>query len=544
MNCSLEKRQAWIDELENTIYDVAVMGGGITGAGIAMQAARLGLKVLLVEKNDFASGTSSQSSKLVHGGLRYLQQYDFGLVHTALKERYFLLKNAPHIVHRLPFVLPIYQDSPDGYLKLHLGLYFYDALCGFHPIGRHHMVPKNRLEFKLPSLNQEGLKAAANYFDAQGDDCRLVLASLWTAVQHHAHILNYFEINKINTKQGKVQSLSGRDKLSKQSYTIRARVYVNATGAWSDQVRQLASDKAMAPRVRNTKGVHMVVPRQRLPIQEAVMIFSVVDGRTMFAIPWEEATLLGTTDDDYDQVLDDVYATKREINYLLASFNAAFKEASLTEADILSTLAGLRPLVLKKNIHASEVSREHELFEHPANLYNMIGGKLTTYIKMADDLIKKIHKKFPQLKGAYTLPALAPLVGSQGDLSELETKLRHTTKWDEPLIQALIKRYGTQALTVAELASKNRKLNQKLTPVGDVILAEVDYGLAHEMMTSAADFIMRRTRMFYFDKQHGREQAVRVVERMAELLNWSKEEKLRQMDEVVYFCQQNDRYRF
>ncbi len=543
MNCSLKTRQAWIDQLQSTTYDLAIMGGGITGAGIAMQAARLGLKVLLVEKNDFASGTSSQSSKLVHGGLRYLQHYDFGLVHTALKERYYLLKNAPHIVHRLPFVLPIYKDSPDGYLKLQLGLNFYDLLCGLHPIGRHHMLSKNKLESKLPGLKQEGLKSAANYYDAQGDDCRLVLASLWTAVQHQAHILNYFEINKINIQQHKVQNMIGQDKLSKKSYIINAHVFVNATGAWSDQVRQLTSDQVIVPRVRNTKGVHVIIPRSKLPIREAVMVFSAIDGRAMFAIPWEKMTLLGTTDDDYHQVIDDVHATSREIDYLLKSFNAAFPAAGLTTSDIISTMAGLRPLVLKKSVHASEVSREHELFEDPGDLFNIIGGKLTTYIKMADDLMKKVHKKFARLNGHYRLPPLAPMAGSQGDLQEVESHLQATTNWEQPLIEALVRRYGTQTKEIAALVAGNERLGQLLHPGGAVILAEVDYTVANEMVVSAADFIMRRTRLFYLDKQHGREVAKQVVDRMAELLAWPEEEKLRQMDEVVYFCQQNDHYR-
>lgn len=545
MSFSIKTRTEWIAGIETTPFDVAIIGGGITGASIALRASQAGHKVLLVEKNDFGSGTSSQSSKLVHGGLRYLQQYHFGLVATALKERYDLLQRAPHLVKKLSFLLPIFKDSPNGYWMLHAGLFFYDFLCFFHQIGWHKMLNKKALKQRLPQLATEGLKAAANYFDAQGDDSRLVLAILLTAAQESAHILNYVEVQEFVKSSQQITGLQVMDRLTNKSYQVKAKVVINATGAWSDSVRWKSNPEVKEPHLRNTKGIHIVVRREKCPLDDAVMLFSKIDKRAMFAIPWEGFTLLGTTDDDYDQSLDDVNATSTEVNYILKSMNMAFSGINLTRDDILSTLAGLRPLVLKTGLfNTSEVSREHDIFESPNNLFNIIGGKLTTCFKMAQDTLNHVYQHHPELKKNGLSITNKCLVGSQAGYQEAQKKIRHDQLTvDREVAESLLNRYGSKTLEILELVDQDPALGKRLVEKLPYIWAELDYTVKNEGVVRLDDFMLRRTRLFYLAPRHGQDVVKAVAERLARLLKWTSSDLQQQLAHYADLCEKNDAYK-
>lgn len=544
MEFSFQQRQIWLKQLKHQTFDLVIIGGGITGAGIALEASQSGVNVLLIDKSDFASGTSSQSSKLVHGGLRYLQQYHFGLVATALRERYQLLQRAPHLIKKLSFLLPIYHDAPDGYWKLHAGLFFYDNLSFFHQIGKHRMVAQDEIKQRLSGLKTNGLKAAAHYWDAQGDDARLVLASILTAVQSGLQAINYLDCKSFNKDNRNCWVIDTIDCLTQQHYSISAKVIVNATGPWSDITRGLANGYDSQPaRVRNTRGVHLLVARQKMPIDDAVMIFSPIDHRAMFAIPWEGMVLLGTTDRDYNQSLDEICATIEDVNYILESFNDAFPDSSIKQDDIISTMAGCRPLVMKKGKkHASEISREHAIFEEPQGCINIIGGKLTTYQKMAKDTLRAVLKHHGLRKKRSTKQCR--LVGSQGNFQSIRQQLLTNKLLDIDVLQALIGRYGTETKQVLDLVNQQLALGERILPGYNYIWAEIDYTIQNEMVMQLDDLIMRRTRLFYLCHNHGQPVIKEIVARMANLLNWDQSVVAHQLERYEYLVQQNDFYKY
>lgn len=381
--------------------DILVIGAGITGAGIARDAAMRGLRTALIDQGDFASGTSSKSSRLVHGGLRYLEMGDLRLVFEASAERKTLLRIAPHLVRPRSFIFPVFRESRVPKWKLAIGLWAYDILSLFRNVQRHVMLSKREVEEAEPALKREGLVGGARYFDAQCDDARLTLANVLSAHQHGALIANYAKAVGFVEIAGKIAGARIRDESEGSEHEVRAKVVINATGPWSDETR-----KDGTTTLRPTKGTHILVDRKRLGNNEAITLTSAVDGRVMFVIPWGKLTYIGTTDTDDTSDPSAVQADSADVDYLLKSANEAFPDARLEPDDVISAWAGFRPLLKPDDpLDPSSVSREHRIIRGDNGLISIVGGKLTTYRKMAAEVVD-LAARDAQLRGQTVLRGL------------------------------------------------------------------------------------------------------------------------------------------
>src|SRR5438105_5486154 len=399
-------RTAHVERLAREQFDVLVIGGGITGAGVALDAAARGYSVALVEKVDFASGTSSKSTKLAHGGIRYLPNFDFALVHEALVERGLMLQNAPFLVHPLGFVLPLYQGdrhpvgmpftTPGGIglgLLLDMGLWLYDIMAGRRTAGRHHHLSRKNVLKLAPALVTKGLKDGYVYYDGQTNDARLTMALIRTAAQYGSTITNYTEVTSFITEQGKVCGAHIHDTLSNQEVTVCARHIVNATGIFSEQVEALTGTEPQV-RVEPSKGVHLVLSREDLELGDyAIVLPETEDKRILFIVPWGSRAIFGTTDTGSGD-LDHPTATPEDIAYLLKYLNR-YLSVRLTEADIIRTYAGYRPLVssLTSKHSTAHITHKHTLLESSSGLVTIVGGKLTTYRRMAQDTVDVLNRR-------------------------------------------------------------------------------------------------------------------------------------------------------
>ncbi|HXX93454.1 MAG TPA: glycerol-3-phosphate dehydrogenase/oxidase, partial [Planctomycetota bacterium] len=410
-------RERNLERLRREKFDVLVIGGGITGCGIALDAASRGLRTALVDKGDFAGGTSSKSSKLIHGGLRYLRQLQFKVTLEASREKALLKRLAPHLVEDLPFLLPLWSRAARTIISP--GLWIYDAAAGF-PRGlvHRHLTAEETLSM-LPALRAEGLEGGYIYYDARADDCRLVLHVAKKASDLGAVLANYLEVRSFTQSGGRLTGART------DQFTIAADRIVNATGVWCDQVR------GGAPSVRPSKGVHLIVPTRRLGLTSAAMLPSPSDGRIIFLIPRGPQAIIGTTDTEYDGPLDGPRAEPEDVDYLLDRVNACLPALDLTRADITSTYAGLRPLLVGGSGSPSRASREHHLFEDPNGLLTITGGKLTTYRRMAKEVVDRLTPErcrthriplFPAEPGSDPLTGLygseAPEIGDRRPLME------------------------------------------------------------------------------------------------------------------------------
>lgn len=365
----------------NSIVDVVVIGGGIVGAGVARDATMRGLSVVLCEQNDFAAGTSSRSTRLLHGGIRYLAQGRLKLVREANREKTVILRIAPHISQATPFVFPAVRGRGFARWKLSLGVKLYDFLCGRRKLGRSKTLSVEETIRLAPGLSRQGLDGAVRYFDGFTNDARLVLDTLRSAANHGADVLNYTRfLSSTPSRDGWTCQLEER--FGEGAFPLRARCLVNAAGPWSDRIPGAKTS------LRLTKGVHLVIDRSRLPVHEAVV--NVEGPRILFAIPWGERVILGTTDTDYRGPLDEPPCCAEDVDYVLGAINANFPEAHLKAADIISTWAGLRPLVAEKNGKPSDISRRHEITMSSPGWWDVTGGKLTTYRLMAEEAVDQM----------------------------------------------------------------------------------------------------------------------------------------------------------
>jgi glycerol-3-phosphate dehydrogenase len=411
MQFSARNRQAFKDAIAGEVYDILVIGGGITGAGIALDAAARGLKVALIEKNDFAHGTSSRSTKLIHGGLRYLKQLEIALVREVGQERAILHHNAPHIVIPEKMLLPIIEGGSLGKYSTSLGLYVYDRLAGVQRNERRKMLSKEETLQLEPQLRQDILKGGGVYIEYRTDDARLVIEVLKTAVEKGALPINYCEAVSFIYEEKQVAGVVCRDSLQGDSFTIKARKVINAAGPWVDKLRKL-DNSLNGKRLHLTKGVHLVVSKDRLPLRQSVYFDIPGDGRMMFAIPRGKVVYLGTTDTSYTESPDHPLTTEEDVAYVLKATNHMFPAANLSPDDVISTWAGLRPLIHEDGKSPSELSRKDEIFVSASGLLSMAGGKLTGFRKMAErvvdmvaaDLSKSLHKKFAPC--SHTQPAI------------------------------------------------------------------------------------------------------------------------------------------
>ena len=521
--------------------DVLVIGGGITGTGIARDAALRGFRTALVDKADFGAGTSSHSSRLIHGGIRYLEQGALGLVFEASRERRVLLRIAPHLVRPLSFLFPVYRGGRVPAWKLRAGMWLYDLLAAFRNAGRHRWLRPKRVRKMEPGLRDRGLAGAALYYDAQTDDARLVLATVRSAARAGALVANYTEVTRLVNPDGRVRGATVRDVLTGETRTIRALVVVNAGGPWVDALRRL-DDPGAQPLLRLTKGAHVVVPRRRIGNEHAVTLFSQIDGRVIFVLPWGHLSYVGTTDTDADSSPDEVRVTAEDVTYLLRSANAAFPDAHLTPTDIVSVWAGLRPLLRPPpsqddSAAPSQVSREHRIVESAHGLITIAGGKLTTYRVMARDVVDRVAARLHELDGRPVAPRAPtdrlPLPG--GEAAELDVlvegaRARGVT---EATARHLVASYGSEAAAVLNLVDRDRGLGDSILAGGPEIWAEVTHAVEREMALRVQDVLVRRLHLFYEYRDQATALVAPVAQRMKKLLGW---DDVREAEELVdYF---------
>jgi glycerol-3-phosphate dehydrogenase len=524
--------------------DLLVLGGGITGAGIARDAALRGIRTALVEKGDFGGATSSRSSRLIHGGLRYLEHGNFHLVFEASHERRVLLRIAPHLVRPLPFLFPVYRGARVPAWRLELGMWLYDALAAFRNVHLHRWLGRTRVSRLEPRLRTKGLRGASLYYDAQADDVRLVLATMRSAAQAGALVANYAEATSLLKSDGRVRGATIQDTLSGRAYTVRALVVVNATGPWVDSMRR-RDDPHAQPLLRLTKGAHVAVLRGRIGHTHAVTLTSPIDGRVMFVLPWGDLSYIGTTDTDEAVSPHEVRASGSDVVYLLRSVNALFPDARLAPRDVISTWAGLRPLLAPARARsAAQVSREHRVVEGSSGLVTIAGGKLTTYRRMARDVVDLVAKRLHQLDGR-PLPRRAPtdrLPLPGGESADLEVLVESLRAREVPDAQAqhLVRFYGSESAAVLNLVDRDRSLGEPIIAGRPEVWAEVVHAVEREMATRLADVLIRRLHLFYEDPAHGSTVSTAVAARLADLLGW---DKARREEEVTDYTAEVKRAR-
>ena len=487
--------------------DVLVVGLGATGSGVALDAAARGMTVVAVDKGDLSSGTSSKSSKLIHGGLRYLENYEFTLVHEGVTERQLLMKLAPHLVRPMDFVYPVWPDTAKRRL-LGLGMTTYDVFAMASlgsmrsDIRRHERLTAAEAIAAAPALARSGMEYAFVYGDCATDDSRLVLAVVREARRFGAITLPYSEVTRFFTDgEGRVRGAALRDNITGASYEVRARHVVNATGVWVDKVMALAAQSATgeaidAPSVQPSKGVHVVVPYSRLPlINTSVLLPSKQgDGRSMFAIPWGRQTILGTTDTAYDGPLDTIGVEQDDLDYVLASGNAVF-DCGLEESDVVGAWAGARPLLRGKGDSMSDMSRRHVLIEGEGGLVTITGGKLTTYRRMAADVVDVLCARDDSKARCRTdeipLGSARPL----GSLTDDVIEAAAAVSVDAESARLLVRQQGERAPDVLGLVATDRSLRDRISPAAAHILAEVAYAAREEGAATLDDVLSRRMRI-------------------------------------------------
>jgi glycerol-3-phosphate dehydrogenase len=508
-----------LHRLRNEDFDVLVVGGGITGAGVALDAASRGLRAALVERHDFASGTSSRSSKLVHGGLRYLDQHEFRLVYEGLAERQRVLENAPHLVRVLPFLVPVLETGGrvDRKLAPVLGsaLWMYDLTGGLR-IGKiHHKVTVDEAMAQFPTLDRSRLAGAYIYYDAQADDARLTLTIARTAAKYGAALVNYAELVAFERDANHV--IAARVRVGDETIAVSTRAVVNATGVWADEVRALDEGPQPAS-IRPAKGVHVTIPWERTRNAVAAIIASVHDDRPVFVIPWDGHTYIGTTDTDYDGPLDDPQCTEADAQYLLDALNAV-TDVGATLADIVGSWAGLRPLIAAaERTRTADLSRRHAVHTSPTGVVTVTGGKLTTYRRMAADAVDAVVDALG-LDVPRSPTKRLRLVGAEG-VDREDAEHDH-----------LVGRFGNEADAVRELVRSDPTLGEPLVPGLPYLRAEAIHAARNEMAVTIDDVLARRTRARVLARDASGAAADAVAHLLAPELGWSDAERERQVCE-------------
>lgn len=520
--------------------DVLIVGGGITGAGLALDAVSRGLRVSLIEKRDFAAGTSSRSTKLIHGGLRYLEHFDFSLVREGLRERATLTKLAPHLVEPFPFVIPIYRQSRRNYdhpLKVRAGLWLYDLLAGGLNLGRHERISRAEALKLAPQLDSHGLQGAFIYYDCRTDDARLVIEVIKAAHERGAVMANYTRLTGfIRNQGGRIVGARMRDELAGVEFEMHARLVINATGVWMDEVRSLnGSTEREAGRVRPSKGIHLLVAAERLRVTTAWLIPSLTAHRFYFVVPWEGRVLIGTTDTDYTGNKDAPRAEVTEVSEILQAINSYFVGAQLESADVIATFAGLRPLISAGEAKTTAaLSREEEIFESDDGLISIAGGKLTTYRRMTERTIdlatQRLAERFGsgQANGSRTTEILLGGALSRDEIESAAQSLAQMDKIAPTTARHLLHAYGTNAQRVVELMREDERWRAPLIAGLPHVMAEVIHAVRYEMALTLADVLARRTRLCLLAGAATLGCAPAAAELMARELNWNPSEIARQ----------------
>ncbi len=537
-----ERRQDYIMEMGREPLDVLVIGGGITGAGIALDARVRGLRVGLVEMQDFAAGTSSRSTKLIHGGLRYLKQLEVKLVSEVGKERAIVYENAPHVSTPQKMLLPIYKDGTFGKLSTSIGLKLYDKLADVKKTERRFMLTKRQTLKEEPLLRTEKLKGGGMYIEYRTDDARLTIEVLKEAVRRGAIALNYFKVESLVYEKGRAVGALVVDQLTKKAHKIFAKKIVNATGPWLDGLRE--QDRSINGHdITHSKGVHIVVDRTVFPLQHAVYFDTEKDGRMIFAIPREKKIYIGTTDTFYEGDLAKPRMTMAELDYLLTAINYTFPTVKLQRGDVESSWVGLRPLIHEDKKSPSDISRKDEIFISDSGLISIAGGKLTGYRKMAERITDIICKQLGiekecetdqiALSGGY-------VGGSKGFEAFIERKTNEGIALGLSMSEAeeLARRYGSN---VSNIFTKINAFRKKAEHFGlsPSVYALLRYGIEEEMVQTPLDFFVRRTGALYFDIKWVERWKDPVIHCMCDTFQWTDDERERwtnELNEELYFA--------
>lgn len=519
----MSSRSAMLAQLqEHQTYDLVIIGGGITGVGVAYEAAARGAKVVVVEQGDFASGTSSRSTKLIHGGIRYLKHFDFRLVREGVQERQHLIAAAPYLVHPIQFVYPVHQGDPDPFWALRIGLVLYDWFAGPSNLLKHKVFPGRKILTEEPNLREEGLHGGALYADCLTDDARLTVEVARAAAQKGAVMLNYMKVERfLYDESGRITGVEAVDSLrGGEPVAIYGKAVLNATGPWADTIRQL-DEPGCEPTVRMTKGVHITVPNGRLPIKRPVVMHA-ADGRLMFAVPRDGFTYLGTTDTDYTGDPALVKVDRQDVTYILDATNRTFPRVGLTHGDVVSAWAGLRSLAATGGgLKPSQVSRDYQLHTSKSGLVSVAGGKLTAFQAMARSILTKMIPGLITSELRLDLPGIA----RASTAAEFEPRVKEAGL-SAGAAQELWGRHGAEVAGV--LAHVDAAI---AAPRARMLAAEAAYAAQHEFAATLTDALHRRTAQLLFSPDNGLGAAEAAAGAMAAVLGWSPAEQSRQVEE-------------
>ena len=510
-------RSAARERLVARRFDVVVIGGGITGAGVARDAALRGMRVALLDQADFSSGTSSRSSRLIHGGVRYLEHGHLKLVFESSRERRTLLRIAPHLVRPLSFTWPVYEGARISRLKLSLGLGLYDLLAMFRNVARHSRLSRAAVHRLEPALSTDGLLGGARYFDAATDDARLTLANVIAAVEAGATVLNHAEVTGIARVGGRAAGVHVFDRVSDTAFAVRAAEIVNAAGPWSDDVRSLEAHSSSLG-ITGSAGAHIALLRERVGNREAITMIHPVDGRVLFTLPAGRHTIVGTTETVTSPGSREVRATREDVTYLLRAANQYFPHAALGDGDVVSAWSGIRPLAHVLAGHEiGSASREHTIERGPGGVIHVTGGKLTTYRSMAEEVVDV-------LAGAERMPnrgltAQRPLPGGDVSPGVVREEVAATVD-DEELRERLVLAYGSRWRDVATAAQAEDAPLSRLSPELPVAAVEFVHGVERELAVTLGDLLIRRTGVAFLRPDHAVAIAPAVAELVAPLLGW------------------------
>lgn len=524
-------RERSVARLRGERFDVAVIGAGINGAAIAPDAAMRGLRVALFDQGDFAGATSSRSSKLIHGGLRYLPQGQLRLVYQALHERERLRRiTAPHLVHPIRFLFPFYRGRRPGRFAVSAGLMLYDLFARMPAAQRHRRLDAAATRVLEAGLAADGLCGGALYSDATADDARLTIENVIDAAEHGAAVANYVELEGFERARSRIAAAAARDRATGERFEVRARMFVNAAGPWVDDVRRM-DDPKCTPSVRLTKGVHLVFDAARMPVRNPLVLTDSA-GRIVFVMPQDGYVLVGTTDTDFAGDRERVAADISDTKYLICVITGALPSIRLDEADAVYSFAGLRALVAGDGrLRPSSVPREDVILESRSGLMTVAGGKLTTHRAIAERVVGRVMRGLGLAKGecptrATLLPGARPVSDSASSLEGLSADARNL----------LIGRYGTRAVKVAQIVEERPELAMPLRPDAPAIGAEVVYAVRNEMARTVADFIVRRTAMIWRAPQAAIAVAPMVAGIMGVELGWDEARKEAELKQFFNFA--------
>ncbi len=534
---AIKQREKNLELLVKHEFDILIVGAGITGAGIAWDAAKRGLKVAIIDKEDFGAGTSSGSSKLVHAGFRYMAYGEFNLVRHASRERMWMFKALPHITEPIPFLIPIYKKGKNGFVKLLFGGTLYDVLSNFKNTYKSAFLSKKKTLEKIPNLKSDTLKQSLFYWDGIMDDARVTLETILSAQENGAIAVNHVKadsfITETDSELGEVvKGVKALDVLSNEMFTIKAKVVINATGPWTDQVIKTLGDESKL--LRTTKGIHIIT--KKIFDSNTIVVITADDKRSMFVIPFRKKySLIGTTDTDYKDKFDHVAVTQEDINYVISAVNNDFP-GSITKDDVISAYSGIRPLILSPKAKSeTDTSRWFEIFETRPNLLTITGGKYTIFRYIAEKSVDKCIKVLDLKKKDYPCKTeKSQLHGGVGINYIIDYLRKHVPplikkyEMDFEVVDHIVHTYGTAHTNIFDLIDKNEKLKERIAEDRPHILAEIIYIVENEMCHTLSDFLLRRTQLQLIDNQ-ALDCAEKIAVEMGKLLMWDKK---RQKEEI------------